>query len=231
MSAEAGNGRVDFDRLKAKQRSLREHFPTDFSLRIHRAISWFGRASDEPDDPDVRFILLWIGFNAAYARDVHADLANERGAFQKYFEALVGLDSGRRIYDHVWSRFPHEIRILLNNSYVFGPFWHHANGASDYADWEERMAKSQRLIGFALSQQNTALILSILFDRLYILRNQLVHGGATWKGSVNRNQVRDGAAILTSLVPIFIDLMMDHPGRDWGKPYYPVVENPLPGGA
>lgn len=29
------------------------------------------------------------------------------------------------------------------------------------------------------------MILSILFDRLYVLRNQLVHGGATWNSDVN----------------------------------------------
>jgi hypothetical protein len=26
------------------------------------------------------------------------------------------------------------------------------------------------------------------------------------------------------LVPLFIDILMDHPQADWGAPYYPVVE-------
>ena len=39
----------------------------------------------------------------------------------------------------------------------------------------------------------------------------------------SRNQVRDGAAVLACLLPIFIDIMMDHPTQDWGKPYYPVI--------
>ena len=34
-----------------------------------------------------------------------------------------------------------------------------------------------------------------VFDRLYVLRNQLVHGGSTWNSGINRTQVRDGAAI------------------------------------
>jgi hypothetical protein len=67
-------------------------------------------------------------------------------------------------------------------------------------------------------------ILSTLFDRLYVLRNQLVHGGATWNSSVNRAQVGDGARIMAFLVPLFIDLMMDNPEFAWGAPYYPVVE-------
>ena len=45
-------------------------------------------------------------------------------------------------------------------------------------------------------------VLSIVFDRLYVLRNQLVHGGATWNSQVNRQQLRDGVAILGTLVPL-----------------------------
>jgi hypothetical protein len=51
----------------------------------------------------------------------------------------------------------------------------------------------------------------------------LVHGGATWNSGVNRAQVRDGAAILGFLLPVFVDLMMDNPTVDWGRPFYPVV--------
>jgi hypothetical protein len=63
----------------------------------------------------------------------------------------------------------------------------------------------------------------MLFDRLYMLRNQLIHGGATWNSSVNRDQLRDGCEILGCLVPIMVDLMMDNPQEDWGRPFYPVI--------
>ena len=75
-----------------------------------------------------------------------------------------------------------------------------------------------------MERRDTATILSILFDRLYVLRNQLVHGGATWNSSVNRQQVHDGAAVLGSFLPVFIDIMMDQADADWGAPYYPVIE-------
>ena len=51
--------------LKVKQRALRDGFSTPLTLRVHRALSWLRRAEAEQDDQDVRFILLWIGFNAA----------------------------------------------------------------------------------------------------------------------------------------------------------------------
>ena len=59
--------------------------------------------------------------------------------------------------------------------------------------------------------------------RLYTLRNQLIHGGATWNGSVNREQLRDCVGLLSKLVPVIIDLMMDSPDTLWGDACYPVV--------
>ena len=43
------------------------------------------------------------------------------------------------------------------------------------------------------------------------LRNQLVHGGATWGASVNREQMRDCTNFMAKLVPLVIEVMMDHP--------------------
>ena len=80
------------------------------------------------------------------------------------------------------------------------------------------------MTGRALVGQDTWRILSLLFDRLYVLRNQILHGGATWSSSVNRPQVRDGAAIMGFLLPAFVKVMMDHPGEPWGANYYPVVD-------
>jgi hypothetical protein len=133
------------------------------------------------------------------------------------------LDNEQKIYNAVWKRYSQEIRLLLENKYVFAPFWQYQNGMAEYANWEERLASSRRVIASALTQRDTSLILSVLFDRLYVLRNQVMHGGATWNSSVNRSQIRDGSAVMDTLLPIFIELMMDHPQREWGKPFYPVV--------
>ena len=72
--------------------------------------------------------------------------------------------------------------------------------------------------------RDTVEALSLVFDRLYVLRNQLVHGGATWNSTVNRDQVRDDAAILAVLMPVFVDVMMDNPCEDWGRPFYPALQ-------
>jgi hypothetical protein len=215
---------INHEVLKNKQRSIREKFPEALGLRVHRSISWLGRAEKETTDDDVRFILLWIGFNAAYASDIVEDFSSERGAFRAFFEALVELDNKHRIYNVVWDRFPHEIRLLLNNKYVFAPFWNHHNNLSGFENWADSLSQSQKVIAISMAKRDTARILSVVFDRLYVLRNQIIHGGATWNSAVNRSQVTDGAAVLGSLIPLFIDIMMDNPEREWGKPFYPVVE-------
>lgn len=215
--------------LKEKQRRLRDGFSAPLTLRVHRSLSWLRRAQAETSDLDVRFILLWIGFNAAYAGDIEASAASpapegERGLFQAFFSTLVRFDSRHRVYDMVWERFSQEIRLLLGNRYVYHPFWQHQNGVPGYDDWPEKLERSKTAINHALREHDTVRILSILFDRLYVLRNQLVHGGATWNSEVNRDQVRDGASLLGCLLPIFIDLMMDNPDHEWPMPNYPVVE-------
>ena len=90
-------------------------------------------------------------------------------------------------------------------------------------DWERSFEHSKRIVTRALAAHDTAVILSTLFNRLYVLRIQLMHGGASWDSSVNRDQVRDGARIMAFLVPIFVGLMMSRPDVDWGPPDYPVV--------
>ena len=81
--------------LKAKQRELRAGYPETMGLRVHRSISWIGRAEDATDD-DGRFIFLWIGFNAAYAdeEEFHDAAPGERAAFASYFRKVVTLDTG-----------------------------------------------------------------------------------------------------------------------------------------
>ncbi len=215
-----------FDVLKDKQRAIRSGFPSTMGLRVHRAISWIGRAEACDDDHDARFIFLWIAFNAAYAdeNEFQSIAPGERAAFMDYFGRLVALDAERRIYKAMWQRFSGPVRLLIENRFVFNPFWQHQNGIEGYEDWEDRLRTSARAFNQAFQAGDTARVLSFVFDRLYVLRNQLVHGGSTWNSGVNRAQVRDGAAILGFLMPVFVDLMMDHPSENWGKPFYPVVD-------
>ena len=112
----------------------------------------------------------------------------------------------------------------MDNKFVFRPFWNYYNGVAGYSDWESRFQRERIRVNEALSRTDTGTVLTTLFNRLYVLRNQLVHGGATWNSSVSRSQARDGASIVSTLVPIMVDIMMDNRDQDWGPPYYPIVK-------
>lgn len=211
--------------LKAKQRRLRADFPESMALRVHRSISWIGRAEALQGDHDACFLLLWIAFNAVYANeeDFQLRVRREREMFSVFFTRVIDLDKEQRIYNAIWQRFPGPIRMLLQNKYIFKPFWQHHHGIGSAGDWEAQFDDSNRDILRSLKARNTVRILKYVFERLYVLRNQLMHGGSTWNSSVNRDQLRDGVAILGFLMPLFVDVMMDNPNNDWGKPLYPVV--------
>ena len=203
-----------------------ESLPNDLALRTHRAISWIERACLSPDDEDAEFMFFWVAFNALYAKhNTEWTFTGERNAFAEYFDIVTELDTENLIYDVIWKRFPESIRILLDNKFVYQPFWNHYNKIRGYENWEESFERSKEMTRRALGRVDTPLILSTLFDRLYVLRNQLFHGAATWKGTVNRPQVQDGARIMSFLLPIFVKLMLDNPQTDWGVPVYPVVGN------
>ena len=125
---------------------------------------------------------LWIGFNAAYADEEevqNAAFPDGDGTLKGFFQKVVALDAGQRIYDAIWDNFSGRIRLLLHNKYVFTPFWKHHNGVERFEDWEDWFRASQRRFRRALEERHTVRVLSLAFDRLYVLRNQIIHSGAT----------------------------------------------------
>ncbi len=217
---------MDFDhaRLTARARRIEAKYPGGLALRVHRSLSWLARAERSDGDDDARFIFLWISLNAAYGDEIQRETAPEQAILDRFFTRLVALDTANLLYELVWAKFPGPVRLLLDNRYVFQPFWDHQNGRIDEERWkrsfEGAKAKARRALR---DRSRTATVLAIVLARLYTLRNQLIHGGATWHSSVNRDQVRDGTAILADLVPRVIHLMMANPEEDWGDPSYPVV--------
>ena len=116
----------------------------EHSLRIHRAQSWLDKASRAEDD-DTRFLALWIAFNAAYARELPGLHATEKGELSRFIGQICQLDKERRIYEMVWTQFSGCIRILLDNRYVFQPFWDHHNGLISETAWQEDFTKAKKL--------------------------------------------------------------------------------------
>lgn len=211
--------------LKTQHRLIRDSMPEGLNLRLHRALSWLNRAEQCSDDFDAQFIFLWIAFNAAYASEFsQSERLDEQRAFRAFLDKLVLQDKQGQLEKLIWDEFSGSIRLLLDNRYVTPEFWaFHRNEISE-DEWQKRFAKSKAVATQALGRRDTVSVLSVVLGRAYVLRNQLIHGGATWNSAVNREQVRDCCALMRSLVPLVIELMMGSGDTLWGDACYPVVQ-------
>ena len=206
-----------------------------FLLRLRRAISWLGRAQQmERDvkgtdkDLDTQFVFLWISFNALYARDPHKYPSRPPSQQEQIEEYFLNLSKcGKQVTDNIYkvidSNISREkIRSLSNNKFVSMDFWDKKIGIF------KKGKEKDQLLPEPLSREKTLNILFCIFQRLSVLRNQLMHGSATWDGHLNKGQLRDGIKIMHWLLPIFIDIMLENPEdkwKQWGEVYYPRVEN------
>ena len=207
----------------------REQFNEDFRLRVHRSLSWLQRAEQakQEHDFDSQFIFLWISFNAVYAKDLGAGLRSmDKGSFVQFIHRICYLDQEQKLYYSVWNTFSGSIRILLNNQFTFQPFWDYHNGLIAEQDWIESFERNKKKALSALSQKDTPEILIAIFNHLYTLRNQIIHGGATFNSTVNRSQLKDACNILLTIIPEMLQVMLQYPhDKTWGKPFYPVVKD------
>lgn len=216
-------GNMRHAELKSRHRAERDSWSEGLNLRVHRALSWLNRA-EMCDDEDAKFLFLWVAYNAAYAQTLQGlEQSTEHDKSNRFIEKLIALDSEKKLYQIVWSEFSSSVRVLLANPYVFAPFWEFQRGDKTEAQWEDAFNSANNAATAALGRGETSTVLSIVLSRLYMLRNQLVHGGATWNSKINRDQLRDGTKFLSAFVPCVVEVMMNNPETLWGDAVFPVV--------
>ena len=207
--------------LREEQRQQRPQQSESRAIRLHRALSWLQRAAQCTDDADTCFIQLWIAFNAAYAGEF--DEGSERDKVASFLKRVVATDARQQLHALLFRQFSGPIRTLLGNRYVFGPFWHGLREHDASEHWKVRFDASNKAAMAFMLEGRTADLLGVVLDRLYVLRNQLVHGGATWNGKLNRNQLHDGCMILGALVPAIVSVMMHSTEFDDDPVAYPAL--------
>lgn len=238
------------DCLATKVRNLEAD--SQLRQRLHRSLSWLKRAASERD-VDARYIFLWIAFNAAYAVDRKPKgerkehKLDERERFAEYLRRVTSLDTEGRILVDLRSKLAEPILELVKNKYVSRAFWDSVSDEPfDWVAWERKSPlnsereDTERRLGLGnphtlmeaklrgigvRGAEDAAILLTRVFDRLYLLRNQLMHGCATQDGALNRRQVKCGAEILTGVIPLFLGIMLDQPEEEWGPIPYPARED------
>ena len=204
-------------------KSRKVEYRDQFNLRVHRGLSWLRKSIDLQGDLDLQFISLWVSFNAMYAQDLQ--ISQDKQSLRQFIHLICQKDTEHKIYNLLWERFSQPIRLFLDNPYVYQGFWDYQNQKISHDACREGLAQEKQKVLRALSDKDSVDILIVLFNRMYTLRNQLVHGGATYKSSVNRKQLQDACTILLALLPVFLFILLENAATlDLGKPFYPVVQ-------
>lgn len=219
--------------------------------RMRRADSWLKRsektareraeAANNLGDAGLaceQFMFLWIAFNAAYGYQLVDKSAGaqypERMQFRSFLYQIVSRDKERTIEKILWEKYSGPVRNLLENQYVFRPFWERVRGAAGGEDWEYKFymhKKESREFLKNMNKDNKENVINLLYNvllQLYELRNQAFHGGMTYAEGWGRDQVRDGCNIMAALVPPILDIMRadieENPDTAaWGKVAYPRI--------
>lgn len=198
--------------------------------RMRRADSWLRRSEVAKDDTE-KFIFLWIAFNAAYGQGSLSSDSDpqpaERERFKNFLRAALDSDDGKTLEKVLWRTCSRSVRRLLRNPYVFAPFWYEVQGLPTGRNWKKNFDSLNESVDRA-KDKDAHYVLGEVFLRLYTLRNQILHGGATFGIGWGQRQVKDGRKIMASLVPAILDIMRTDIGKKpdsdiWGMVLYPRI--------
>lgn len=191
-------------------------------LRIYRCLSWLKKAELSENDLDVKFIALWVAFNAIYAKDIDLQMS-DKSAFRLFLQTVNKL-AKNELYQLTWDQYSADIRILLDNKYVFQSFWDFHNGRYSESAWLEDFKGEKERVKRSLETQDSESLLVILFSRIYTLRNQIFHGGSTYDSKANRAALGNACQLLEAYTELFLTVILENPHEEeWGKPYYPYI--------
>jgi len=195
-----------------------------YRIRVWRALSWLDRAErHDPADIEGRFISAWIGFNALYGQlDPERRAYGDREAWSTLLAQVWRIDSHGQIQRAMTKRRMAIFRII-DDKYLYHRFWAEGDAAMPTFHEERRHAMAW------FDGPKMQKVLRLLFDRLYVMRNQLLHGASTKGSKLNRRPLREAGNLLIELLAVMLGVVIDHgAGEDWGQLCYP-PEGPKPG--
>lgn len=191
--------------------------------RLRRAKSWYQQGSKEDISDEESFLFLWIAFNAAYGRIYDWGETNERDNIRNFIGRVIKLDKNNAIQRALLHNLD-TWRELLENKYIYDPFWNvrRKHGGNR---WRVGWCKKNEVALKAWDKGDTVGTLNEVLSRLYTLRNQMLHGGITFKDSFGKRQLRDSRPIMRELIRLIIDIIdtdikANPDTKRWGKVDY-----------
>ncbi len=214
-----------YDYLVKIHIKTRNGLGANWDRRMIRALSWIERAEKESNDPNAAFMFLWVAFNAAYGRNIidDAEPPREKEQQEAYFEKIARHDDNMLIAK-AFSQISTEIDGIFSLKVLVKSFWYKNAKNSDSSSWSNKNKWDEKGFNKAIDDGKIIEALALVFERLRMLRNQLFHGGTTFReAGIARPQIPNGCAIVRILIPLFIYIMLNNPSEYQDIVPYPVV--------
>jgi hypothetical protein len=207
-------------RFKAICKATEQRFQ-NYQIRVHRALSWWERARelDANEHPDGRLLYGWIAFNALYGvwDEAGGGPAKDREAWQSFVSRVIQWDREELLARQL--RHSRETLLqLLENKYLDTQFWRRRDAATG--------GFGRRSRGPSLFVERRWCELLIQgFERIYVLRGQIVHGAATRGSRLNRRTLGQAVTLLEALLAPILHLAIENGAHDdWPSLCYPPID-------
>jgi hypothetical protein len=183
--------------------------------RLQRADSWIQAAQDlDTDRMHEAFIFLYIAFNCMYGRRKYEGDESQIEEDLDAFLAKVlimhrkNLQQGGAILKEALSNCRQDGAVLIRDRFLVNRYW---RGNQPAPALQARLNKEAIGALEAFDDGDYAEFLGVLFRRISVLRNQIMHGCATYgPRSYGRASLEKALRVLKLLVPAFFRLMRQY---------------------
>lgn len=225
-----GGAPLDIDRLRRLWKPRRDAYAKALlyegvRIRVHRALTWLAFAERcGADDLDARLIAQWIALNSLYGRwDGNAGSPMPDRESLREFTVQVLAHDHDGLVAAVLGAHGKLALSLFEDRYLCRHFWEEPTAPrgrqrNREAAWGSATAREH------LREGRHAPVLARVLDRVHFVRNQLVHGGSSYNGRLNRAAVRRSSQMMEHLLACFLQVIMEHGYMDdWGELCYPPI--------
>ena len=199
----------------------------DLHDRLSRAHSWIEAAGKlSLEQKHAAFVFLFIAFNALYGQrryeGTEYDARKDRQEFLKRIRIMQDYDNrfGQGIVLNALNVCRKPGVALIRDTFLRDTYWSKKEAAKELQREFVRLASTAEA---KLERGRHEEFLKLVLKRLTVLRNQVMHGCATYgPASKGITSLEDGLALLKELVPAFHTLMVKYGSHvDWPAIPYP----------
>ena len=207
----------------------------DNETRFRRAGAWLHEAN-KPLDPSAKFVFSWIAFNAQFTdKSMRKQWENKERKYpldlmmiNEFVNRITHRDSGGMLIDAV-SGVKVSLREIFKLPHTFFQFWEKpptldiTSKSQWHAHFHNEWADRLRDLGDDIKHRNVKRTLNSAFSRLYVVRNQVFHGGhsSSKRTSFGYTQIQHGAEVLVKMTQCFQLIMAERmdkfPEEEWGE--------------